>query len=131
MSIQAVLPNLQQFGDITGGLAGSWPLLPEVAHTTELLSLSVFELVSDLARSWPLQGGLERQLSEAARAIDSFDYLVEKRRPARDEPKKNLGAIQLLDTWLSVEDSDSQRDEWRRLRTALDEDRPADRKLFA
>lgn len=82
-----------------------------------------------IAELW--RQSLDRQFKTRRAASDAASDIRERARPTLDEaPTNNLAAIQLLDAWLSEEPSDEGRRDWRRLRIALDEDRPAIGKLF-
>ena len=71
------------------------------------------------------------KLKQTAAPPSPVDEAEEERR--RLQIEKNQAAIALLDSWLNEDDPDiirEQRETWEFLKQALDEDRPAYRKLF-
>jgi hypothetical protein len=79
-----------------------------------------------------LTGEVEQMLAAAARSrgVAPADYALQVIERDLAEQKRRQGAIDLLQSWIDQGNADEQRATYDYLTRVLDEDRPADRKLF-
>lgn len=79
-----------------------------------------------------LSGEIENMLAAAARShgVAPADYALQVIERDLSEQKRRQGAVDLLQSWIDQGNPDEQRTTYEYLTRVLDEDRPADRKLF-